>query len=75
MATLAQKAACEQDARALLDDHGLPQPDEVQYGFTCIRLLWFEPKLCLEVQIDEPPPGGQPAEDVGLPPHSYEDAA
>ena len=66
MATLAQKRACEHDARAMLEDHGLPQPDEVEYGHGCIFLLWREEKVCLEVQIDEPPHGLAPAEDVGL---------
>jgi hypothetical protein len=49
----------------MLDDHGLPQPDEVEYGFTCIRLVWHEEKTVLVVDIDEPPPGirfeGEPA--------------
>ena len=64
MATLRQKIAAEQEARALLEDHGLPQPDEVQYGHTCIRLLWHEEKACMIVQIDEPPPGWTFAEDL-----------
>ena len=64
MATLRQKIAAEQEARALLEDHGLPQPDEVEYGYTCIRLLWHEEKACVIVQIDEPPPGWAFAEDV-----------
>ena len=56
MATLAQKKAAEQDMRALLEDHGLPQPDEVEYGHTCIRLIWHEPKLAVVIDIDPPPP-------------------
>ena len=55
MATLREKIAAEQDTRAMLDDHGLPQPDEVQYGETCIRLLWHEEKTVVVVDIDEPP--------------------
>jgi hypothetical protein len=54
MATLREKIAAEQDVRAMLDDHGLPQPDEVQYGHTCIRLLWHEEKTVVVVDIDEP---------------------
>jgi hypothetical protein len=57
MATLQQKIAAEQDARAMLEDHGLPQPDEVEYGETCIRLLWHEEKAAMVVQIDEPSTG------------------
>ncbi len=64
MATLREKIAAEQDARAMLDDHGLPQPDEVEYGYTCIRLFWHEAKACMIVQIDEPPPGWVFAEDL-----------
>ncbi len=53
MVTLAQKRAAEQDFRALLEDHGLPQPDAVEYGQACVRLLWHEEKLCVIVDIDE----------------------
>ena len=63
-ATLAHKIACEQDTRAMLDDHGLPQPDEVEYGEGCIRLLWIEPKVCLVVDITKPPPGRVFPEDI-----------
>src|SRR5947209_16511622 len=41
-ATLAQKVACEQDVRAMLEEHGMDQPDGVEYGDSCIRLLWTE---------------------------------
>lgn len=53
MATLAQKIAAEQHARAVLEDHGLPQPDVVEYGYTCVRLLWHDEKLCLVIDIEE----------------------
>lgn len=56
MATLRQKIAAENETRAMLEDHGLPQPDEVEYGHTCIRLLWHEEQAMVIVQIDEPPP-------------------
>jgi hypothetical protein len=64
MATLRDKIAAEQNARAMLEDHGLPQPDEVEYGHTCIRLLWHEEKAAMVVQIDEPPPGWEFAEEM-----------
>lgn len=64
MATLQQKIAAEQHARAMLEDHGLPQPDAVEYGYTCIRLFWDEEKAVMIVQIDEPPPGWKFAEDL-----------
>lgn len=66
MATIAQKRACERGTRAMLEDHGLPQPDEVEYGHGCIFLIWCEEKVCLEVQIDEPPSALRRAEDVEL---------
>jgi hypothetical protein len=69
MATLRQKIAAEHEARAMLEDHGLPQPDEVEYGHTCIRLLWHEEKAVVVVQIDEPPPGCVFAEDMSSEEH------
>ena len=57
MATLKEKIAAEQHARAMLEDHGLPQPDAVEYGYTCVRLFWEEEKVVLVVDIDEPPDG------------------
>jgi hypothetical protein len=56
LATLREKRQAEQSARAMLDDHGLPQPDEVEYGAACVRLLWHEEKLVLIVDIDDPAP-------------------
>lgn len=53
MITLAQKIAAEQHARALLEDHGLPQPDVVEYGHACVRLIWCEEKLCMVVDLEE----------------------
>ena len=64
MATLAQRRECERRARALLEDHGLPQPDEVEHGMHCVWLIWREEKVCLEIDIDEPPPGWDSAEEV-----------
>jgi hypothetical protein len=62
LATLRQKRKAEQDARAMLDDHGLPQPDEVEYGEACIRLLWHEEKLVLVIDITHPPAGRLPSD-------------
>lgn len=63
MATLAEKIACERDARAMLEREGLPAPDRVEYGHTCIRLLWHQAKVCLTIDIDEPPEGGEFSEE------------
>ena len=55
MATLAQKIKAERQMRDLLEQNGLPQPDHVEYGFTCIRLFFNETKVVVVVDIDEPP--------------------
>ena len=60
MATLAQKIRAEQRMRDLLEEGGLPQPDYIEYGYTCIRLIFEEPKLCVVIDIDEPPDGDAP---------------
>jgi hypothetical protein len=54
VATLRQKIAAERKVRELLAQDGVPEPDEVEYGYTCIRLLWHEPKVALVVDIDPP---------------------
>jgi hypothetical protein len=59
MATLKQKIAAERDGRAMLEQGGLPQPDGVEYGYTCIRFFWNEPKLMLVIEIDKPPEGSE----------------
>ena len=61
-ATRQQKEEAERAARKMLDDGGLPQPDEVEYGDRCIRLLWHEQKFALVVDLDEPPSEGEPAD-------------
>ena len=62
MATLREKIECEQSTRTLLEREGLPPPDAVEYGYTCIRLFWQEPKVCLVVDIDEPAEDEEEAE-------------
>lgn len=54
MATLAQKIEAENRMRKLLADGGLPQPDEVEYGYTCIRLFFNDTKQVVVIDIDEP---------------------
>jgi hypothetical protein len=54
MATLAQKIEAETRMRELLDDNGLPQPDHVEYGYTCIRLFFHATKQVVVIDIDEP---------------------
>ena len=57
MATLAQKIEAETRMRKLLEESGLPQPDHVEYGFTCIRLFFEETMTVVVVDIDEPEDG------------------
>lgn len=54
MATLAQKIETEKPMRDLLEDGGLPQPDYVENGFTCIRLFFNEAKVVVVIDIDDP---------------------
>ena len=54
MATLAQKIQAEIRMRELLETSGLPQPDHIEYGFTCIRLFFEESKLVVVIDIDQP---------------------
>lgn len=54
MASLAQKIDAERKMRELLEDGDLPQPDCVEYGYTCIRLFWHDTKSVVVVDIDEP---------------------
>lgn len=55
MATLAQKIEAEKRMRDLLEETGLPQPDHVEYGFTCIRLFFEDVKQVVIVDIDPLP--------------------
>ena len=55
MATHQQKLACEERVRALLSAGGLPQPDSIEFGNTCIWVFFNEPKTCLRIDIDEDP--------------------
>lgn len=64
VATLAQKIEMEKRMRDLLEENGVPQPDYVEYGYTCIRLLYMESKLCVVIDIDEPPEGAEPPLDL-----------
>ena len=40
--------------REMIAENGLPEPDDIEYGFTCIRVLWNDPKVALVVDIDQP---------------------
>jgi len=59
MASIAQKIETEKRMRDLLEENGLPQPDFVEYGFTCIRLIFNETKTVVVVDIDRPDDAGE----------------
>ena len=58
MATLAQKIEAEKRMRDLLEENNLPQPDYVEYGFTCVRLFFNDTKHVVIIDIDEPEDAG-----------------
>lgn len=51
--TLKAKIAAEHKLRQLLAADGLPQPDEVEYGHSCVRFLFHESRTCIVVDLDE----------------------
>jgi hypothetical protein len=53
MATIGQKQEAERRMKELLESAGLPQPDEIEYGHTCIRLYWHESKVVVVVDLDD----------------------
>ncbi len=58
MASLREKIDCERQTRHFLEENGLPQPDAVEYGYTCIRLIFHDPKVVLVIDIDDLPEDG-----------------
>jgi hypothetical protein len=53
MATLQQKISAERELRAIVETAELPQPDEIEYGYTCIRAIWWEQKRAVVIDIDD----------------------
>jgi len=37
----------------LIENYGLPQPDWIEYGQACIRVIWLERKLAVVVDLDD----------------------
>jgi hypothetical protein len=54
MASTEQLQEAERTMRALLEREGLPEPDEIEYGETCIRLFWHARKAVVIVSADQP---------------------
>jgi hypothetical protein len=48
-----QHIDAERVVRELLERNGLPQPDEVEYGFTCVRLFWKDTQTVLVIDLDD----------------------
>jgi hypothetical protein len=51
-ATLQAKIEAEHRLRELLEASGLPQPDEVEYGYWCVRFLFHKSKTCVVIDLD-----------------------
>jgi hypothetical protein len=54
--TLGDKIEAEHQFREFLREYDLPQPDEVEYGNTCLRFLYYESKTCVVFDLDEDEP-------------------
>jgi hypothetical protein len=53
MAPIDRKRLAERRMLALLEDSGLPLPDEVEYGADCVRLLWLDRKVVVVIDLEE----------------------
>lgn len=52
--TLKAKIEAEHRMRELLASEGMPEPDAVEYGYTCVRFFFHESKTCVEIDLDPP---------------------
>jgi hypothetical protein len=52
VASIDQKQLVERRFTALMEDTGLPLPDEVEYGADCVRFLWLDRKLVVIVDLE-----------------------
>lgn len=50
--TSEEKLEAEHQFREFLREYDLPEPDEVEYGFTCLRFYYHEPKTCVVFDLD-----------------------
>ncbi len=53
MAPIDMKRLAERRFLELLDDSGLPAPDEVEYGENCVRFIWIDRKVVAVLDLDE----------------------
>lgn len=50
--SLAAKIESEHRLRQLLRSEGLPQPDEVEYGYASVRFIFHQSKTCVVIDLD-----------------------
>ena len=55
MTTLKEFQAAETGLRTLLENAGMPEPDEIEYRETSIVALWHESKAAIVVDLEEGP--------------------
>jgi hypothetical protein len=53
MAQIDRMQLVERRFMALMEDSGLPLPDEVEYGTACVRFLWLDRKVAVVVDLEE----------------------
>jgi hypothetical protein len=53
MAPIDRKQQAERRILALLEDSGLPLPDEVHYGIDCVRFLWLDRKVAVVIDLED----------------------
>lgn len=53
MQPIDRRELAERRMLALLEDSGLPLPDEVQHGTDCVRFLWLDRRVAVVVELDE----------------------
>jgi len=53
MAPIDVKRQAERRFLQLMDDSGLPLPDEVEYGENCVRFRWLDLKVVVVVDLDD----------------------
>ncbi|MDE3130817.1 MAG: hypothetical protein KGL16_06650 [Acidobacteriota bacterium] len=53
MQQIDRQQLAERRFMALLEDSGLPLPDEVEYGTACVRFLWLDRKVAVVIELDE----------------------
>jgi hypothetical protein len=53
MAPIDQKQRVERRMLQLIEDSGLPEPDEIRYGEQCVEFLWLDRKVAVVVDLED----------------------